>query len=87
MPHLFFGLPLSLPPPHTHPSRLRAALGLSSGPADYKLMAGRQGCTLVKVTWAAVEQVPTEGADFVILGGWWLGVVSINIGAENVYLI
>ena len=60
MPHLFFGLPLSLPPPHTHPSRLRAALGLSSGPADYKLMAGRQGCTLVKVTWAAVEQVPTE---------------------------
>ena len=35
---------------------LRAALGLSSGPADYKLMAGRQGCTLVKVTWTAVEQ-------------------------------
>eukprot|EP00913_Durusdinium_trenchii_P029858 g27978.t1 len=35
---------------------LKAALGLHSGPADYKLMAGRQGCTLVRVTWKAVEQ-------------------------------
>ena len=49
----------------SHPSnlrRLRAALGLSSGPADYKLMAGRQGCTLVKVTWTAVEQAGQRGS-------------------------
>eukprot|EP00435_Cladocopium_sp_Y103_P063241 s34_g24.t2 len=35
---------------------LQAALGLRNGPPEYKLMAGRQGCTLVRVTWAAVEQ-------------------------------
>ena len=59
--------------------RLRAALGLSSGPADYKLMAGRQGCTLVKVTWTAVEQAGQRGSgDSEVAGrmvvdvGWWM---------------
>ena len=39
---------------------LQAALGLRSGPADYKLLAGRAGCTLVKVTWPAVQQAGGE---------------------------
>ena len=32
-----------------------AALGLRSGPPEYKLLAGRAGCTLVRVTWKAFE--------------------------------
>ncbi|CAJ1356229.1 unnamed protein product [Effrenium voratum] len=34
---------------------LEAALGLRSGPPEYKLLAGRAGCTLVRVTWKAFE--------------------------------